>query len=48
MGVVAETTRRDFGLNYGGNLPNGTPVISDEVKVTLQIEAIKQKAEQKK
>ncbi|GIU80962.1 MAG: polyisoprenoid-binding protein [Acidobacteria bacterium] len=49
MGVAAETVinRRDFGINYGGNLPNGTPMIGDEVKVSLQIEAIKPKAEQK-
>lgn len=41
MGATAETTinRRDFGVNYGGNLPNGTPVLSDEIKVVLQIEA---------
>lgn len=41
MGAVAETTinRRDFGVNYGGNLPNGTPMLSDEVKVVLNIEA---------
>lgn len=41
MGAFAETTinRRDFGVNYGGNLPNGTPVVSDEVKVVLNIEA---------
>ncbi|MCS6874578.1 MAG: YceI family protein [Pyrinomonadaceae bacterium] len=44
MGVVAETkiNRRDFGITYGGNLPNGTPMISDEVKIYLQIEATKQ------
>ena len=41
MGITAETTlnRRDFGVNYGGNLPTGTPMLSDEVKVELQIEA---------
>lgn len=41
MGVTGETTinRRDFGVNYGGNLPNGTAELSDEVKITLQIEA---------
>jgi polyisoprenoid-binding protein YceI len=43
MGVIAETTinRRDFGITYGSTLPNGTPAIADEVKVFLQIEAIK-------
>lgn len=41
MGVTAETSlnRRDYGVNYGGNLPNGTAVLSDDVKVVLQIEA---------
>lgn len=41
MGVTAETTinRRDYGVNYGGNLPNGTPVLSDNITVVLQIEA---------
>lgn len=45
MGIVGETmiNRRDFGVNYGGNLPNGVPVLSDDVKVTLQIEAAKAK-----
>lgn len=40
IGVIAETTinRRDFGVNYGKNLPNGTPALSDEVKVVLNIE----------
>lgn len=40
IGVVAETmiNRRDFGVNYGKNLPNGTPALSDEVKVVLNIE----------
>lgn len=43
MGVTAETTinRRDFGVNYGTNLPNGAPMLSDNVSVTLQIEANK-------
>ena len=41
-GVTAETTinRRDFGVNYGSNLPNGAQVISDQVQVILNIEAI--------
>jgi polyisoprenoid-binding protein YceI len=40
MGITAETTinRRDFGVNYG------TPAtLSDDVKVTLQIEAVQPK-----
>lgn len=42
MGVIAETSinRRDFGVNYGGNLPNGKPMLSDDVKVVLNIEAL--------
>lgn len=41
MGVTAETVinRRDFGVNYGSNLPNGTPVLSDNITVVLNIEA---------
>lgn len=41
MGVMAETSinRRDFGVNYGTNLPNGTAMLSDDVKINLQIEA---------
>lgn len=41
MGITAETTinRRDYGVNYGGNMPNGTAMLSDEVKINLQIEA---------
>jgi polyisoprenoid-binding protein YceI len=47
MGITGETTinRRDFGVNYGGNLPGTTiPQIADQVKVVLQIEALKPKA----
>jgi polyisoprenoid-binding protein YceI len=41
MGIAGETTinRRDFGVNYGTNLPSGIPAVSDDVKVVLQIEA---------
>ena len=41
IGISGETTinRRDFGVNYGTNLPSGVPAIGDEVKVVLQIEA---------
>lgn len=41
MGVTAETSinRRDYGVNYGSNMPNGTAMLSDEVKIVLQIEA---------
>jgi polyisoprenoid-binding protein YceI len=45
MGIAGETTinRRDFGINWGNNLPSGIPAVSDEVKVVLQIEAGKAK-----
>jgi polyisoprenoid-binding protein YceI len=45
MGIAGETTinRRDFGVNWGKNLPSGIPAVSDEVKVVLQIEAEKAK-----
>ncbi len=50
MGVTAETVinRRDFGVTYGGNVP-GTeiPTIANDVKVWLQIEAIKPREETK-
>lgn len=41
IGITGETTinRRDFGVNYGNNLPSGIPAISDDVKVVLAIEA---------
>jgi polyisoprenoid-binding protein YceI len=40
MGVTAETSinRRDYNVTYGSNLPNGTPVLADNVRVVLQIE----------
>lgn len=46
MGITGEATinRRDFGVNYGNNLPSGIPAISDDIKVVLQIEAGKAKA----
>ena len=45
MGIAGETliNRRDYGVNYGNNLPSGIPAVSDEVKVVLQIEAGKAK-----
>ena len=47
MGITAQTTinRRDFGVNYGSTLPTGVAALSDEVKINLQIEAGKKKAE---
>ncbi|MEO8573902.1 MAG: YceI family protein [Pyrinomonadaceae bacterium] len=45
MGIAGETTinRRDFGVNWGSNLPSGIPTVSDEIKIVLQIEAGKAK-----
>jgi len=45
MGIAGETTinRRDFGVNWGSNLPSGIPAVADEVKIVLQIEAGKAK-----
>ncbi len=42
MGATAETVinRRDFGVNYGGNLPNGAAMLSDNITVVLNIEAV--------
>jgi polyisoprenoid-binding protein YceI len=42
MGATAETVinRKDFNVNYDSKLPNGTPSVSDEIKVNLQIEAV--------
>ena len=41
MGAIAETVvnRRDFGVNYDSKLPNGTPTVSDNITVVLNIEA---------
>lgn len=41
MGASVETSinRRDFNVNYGGNLPNGTPSVSDDVKINISVEA---------
>lgn len=41
IGISGEATinRRDFGVNYGNNLPSGIPAIADQVKVVLAIEA---------
>ena len=41
MGFTAETklNRRDYGVNYGGNLPGGVPVIADEITIRIEVEA---------
>ena len=43
IGITGETTinRRDFGVNWGTNLPSGIPQVADQVKVVLSIEAAK-------
>lgn len=43
MGVTAETVinRRDFGVNYDAKLPTGGQVVADNVKIILQIEAVR-------
>ncbi len=48
MGVTGRTVinRRDFKIDYGTNLPNGTPMLSDTVIVDLQIESLKEKAKE--
>jgi polyisoprenoid-binding protein YceI len=45
MGVTGQMAinRRDFNVNYGSNLPNGTAMLSDTVVVDLQIESVKKK-----
>ena len=45
MGISAETTinRRDYGVNYGTNLPSGIAAVSDDIKIVLEIEAVKKK-----
>lgn len=47
MGIVGSTgiNRREFNVNYGGDLPNGTPVLADTVIVDIQIESVKKKEE---
>ena len=47
MGAMAETSinRRDFNVNYGDNLPSGAAVLSDDVKINLQVEAAMQAKE---
>lgn len=46
IGVIAEPikiNRRDFGVNYGNNLPDGTPAIGNEVTIRIALEAAKAK-----
>ena len=45
MGISGATAinRRDFNVNYGGNLPDGTPTLSDRVVVEIHAESVKKK-----
>lgn len=45
MGISAETmiNRQDYGVKWGNKLPDGTLVLSDTVKIDLQLEAAMQK-----
>lgn len=47
IGVSADTSikRFDYGVDYGKNAPAGSPGISNEVEVELEIEAVKAKEE---
>jgi polyisoprenoid-binding protein YceI len=42
VGAAASTTinRKDFGVNYDSKLPNGTPSVSDEIKIQLDVELL--------
>ncbi len=48
IGVQGSTVinRRDFGVNYGSNLPSGVPMLSDNVIIDIQLEAGKQSLKQ--
>lgn len=47
MGLAAETTinRRDFGVNWDHKSPDGVLNVSEDVKINLQIEADRPKAQ---
>jgi polyisoprenoid-binding protein YceI len=42
VGAAASGTinRKDFGVNYDGKLPNGTPSVSDEIRIQLDVELL--------
>jgi len=44
VGFTATTSihRQDFGLTWGGTLKSGDAMVGDDVKVELNIEAVKQ------
>ena len=41
-----EINRRDFGVTYNNKMQDGSAVVGDQVKITLEIEAVKPKAKQ--
>lgn len=47
MGIQGESTinRRDFNVDYGNSLPSGVAVISDNVKIDVQLETVLKKKE---
>lgn len=49
VGASASTTinRKDYGITYGGLLDNGGAVVSDDVKITLDIELVKKEPQKK-
>jgi polyisoprenoid-binding protein YceI len=49
IGVSSETTinRREFNINWGGNLPNGSAMVADNIAVNIQIEAAMEKKPEK-
>jgi polyisoprenoid-binding protein YceI len=36
--AVATINRKDFGVAYDGKLPNGTPSVSDDIRIQLDVE----------
>jgi polyisoprenoid-binding protein YceI len=41
-GFVATTSinRKDFGLNWGGNLPSGDAMLGNDIKIEIDLEAV--------
>lgn len=47
IGIVADPitiNRRDYGINYGQNMPSGKPAIDNDVTIKLALEATLEKA----
>lgn len=46
VGIIADPikiNRRDYHVNYGGNLPNGVPAVGDEVTIRIASEGTRDK-----